>query len=94
MTTIFQQILDCRSLTIIGYLAEDELALPAEEDNSTKRQALRRILSTTQLDEIYAIAHEQLGNSAEALKLREWLASRKPRAIDPELMAALEEAHC
>lgn len=89
---IFEQILDCRSLTIIGYLAEDELALPAQEDNTAARQALRRILSTTQLDEIYAIAHEQLGNSAEALKLREWLANRKPRALDPELMAAFEDA--
>lgn len=92
--SIFQQILDCRSLTIIGYLAEDHLALPADDDKSAERQALRKILSTTQLDEIYIIAHEQLGNSEEAQQLRAWLASRKPRAVDPELMAALEEASC
>lgn len=74
---IFQRILDCRSLTNISYFAED--ALPTAQSDA-ERAALQAIISSNKLDEIYAIAHEQLGQHEEAAKLRAWLASRQPRA--------------
>lgn len=77
---IFQEILDCKSMTVIGYKAEDALAELAPEGNEPQRQALSKIVESRQLDEIYALAHEQLGNFEEAKKLREWMAYRKPMA--------------
>lgn len=84
---IFQQILECRSLTVIGYMAEDALAQAANEE---ERRTLQAIVKTNQLDEIYALAHEHLGQHAEALTLRAFMARRQPRKLSPELAQILE----
>lgn len=77
MTNIFQQILDCRSLTNLDYLCEEALAAPglAQPD----RDALQRILGTNSLDERYALAHEHLGNREKAATLRQWMAGAAQR---------------
>lgn len=83
---IFQEILDTRSMTAIGYMAEDALVACSDE---AQQQTLRRIINASQLDEIYAICHEQLGQHDKAKELRDWLASRRDRRMDPELMDML-----
>lgn len=74
--SIFQKILECASLTVISYLAEDALPNATSE---AERDALQRIYETDSLDEAYALAHEQLGNKEEADHLRLWMASRQNR---------------
>ena len=85
---IFQKILGSSSLTVIGYLAED--AIP-HASNDAHLKALQAIYETNELDEAYALAHEQLGNQEEADHLRLWMASRATReerhSLD-ELLAA------
>ena len=77
---IFTDILDTRSMTIIGYMVDDAIPTATGEI----REALLRMQDTNKLDEIYAIAHEQLGHPEEAAKLRQWLATRGSRpAYDP-----------
>jgi hypothetical protein len=71
---IFRKIIDCRSMTAIGYMAED--ALTATTD-AGMREALLGILNTNKLDEAYAIAYEQLGDRQKAEELRAWLS--RPR---------------
>lgn len=79
---IFTDILAMRSFTAIGYMLDD--ALPTATGET--REALLRMQDTNKLDEIYAIAHEQLGHHEEAAKLRQWLANRANRpAYDPML---------
>lgn len=79
---IFNDILELRSFTAIGYMVDD--ALPTATGET--REALLRMQDTNKLDEIYAIAHEQLGQHEEAVKLRQWLAQRATRlAYDPML---------
>ena len=78
---IFQQILDMRSMTAIHYRAEDALM----DYNGPARTALEAIMATNVLDEIYIIAHMQLGQHEEAEVLRKWLADapkRKPTFSD------------
>ena len=82
---IFEQILDCRSLTAIGYKAEDALT---DTQTPDARAALKRISETNRLDEAWAIAHEQLGQREEAAKLWAWLARDKPK-MNPELESLL-----
>ena len=75
---IFQKILNTRSLTVMDYKCEDALDTDASltaEDKS----ALRTILNTNNLDERWALAHEHLGEHAEAKVLREWLAAAAAR---------------
>ncbi|KWU17751.1 hypothetical protein [Burkholderia cenocepacia] len=72
---IFEQILDIRSLTAIGYKAEDAL----EQAPAELQEPLKAIIATNNLDEAWAIAHEQLGQHAEASKLRAWIARTKPK---------------
>lgn len=83
MTAIFEEILDLRSMTAIGYRIED--AIPGADDAT--RAALERMLNTNKLDEIYAIAHEQLGHHEQAATLRQWLADKAKRP-QPELLLA------
>lgn len=67
---IFEKILTCRSLIIIGYWAEEALETAVNEED---RRALKAIMNTNQLDEAWAQAHDRLGQHAEAQKLRDWL---------------------
>lgn len=71
---IFQEILDTGSYTIIQYRIDDELSDNIPE--GAAKEALLKMRETDKLDEIYALAHEQLGNHAEAAKLRQWLADK------------------
>lgn len=82
---IFEQILDLRSLTAIGYKAEDALS---EADTPEKRKALQAIMSTNNLDEAWALAHEQLGQHSQAAELRAWIARSRPK-MDAELESML-----
>jgi hypothetical protein len=84
---IFQQILDCRSRTAIEYMAEDALPLATNDED---RRALQTIINTNELDEIWALAHDRLGQHDEAKKLRDFMASRKPRQLTPELAEMLD----
>lgn len=72
---IFTDILECRSKTVIDYKAEDALELTTDP---ATRKALQHIIEASHLDEIYATAHEQLGQHQAAKQLRNWLAARKP----------------
>jgi hypothetical protein len=83
---IFQQILDCRSLTLIGYLAEDAIPLATSD---SERKALQAIIETNKLDEAWALSHEQLGQHDKAAELRQFLASRATRQmLSPECEAS------
>jgi hypothetical protein len=83
---IFRNIIDCRSMTAIGYMAEDALAANTDV---AMREALQGILNTNKLDEAYAIAHEQLGETEKAAELRAWLS--RPRAqLDAETLELLQ----
>lgn len=73
---IFHEILDCRSLTVIGYKAEDALASATDAED---RRALKAIIETNMLDEAWALAHERLGQHDEARKLRDFMANRQKR---------------
>lgn len=77
---IFERILDSRSLTHIGYLAEDAITLATTDQ---ERQALRAIYETNKLDEAYALCHEQLGNPEKAAELREFMAKKARRLFPP-----------
>lgn len=66
MKAIFEAILQSRSGTIIGYLAEDAIPLASGADKA----ALIRIRDEYSLDEIWAIAAESLGDTAKAAELR------------------------
>lgn len=79
----FKKILESRSMTAIGYALED--ALPTASGDA--KEAIERMLNTNKLDEIYAIAHEQLGEHAEAAVLREFMARQAKRPA-PELLLA------
>jgi hypothetical protein len=81
--SIFQAILAERSFTLITYNIEN--ALPGA--TAAEKAALTRMLETNKLDEIYAIAHEQLGQHEEAAQLRQWMAERaNKRTTTPELL--------
>ncbi len=56
---IFELILDSRSLTAIGYTAEDELAKPMDSED---RALLEQIKGLNSLDEIWIICHTRLSN--------------------------------
>jgi hypothetical protein len=71
---IFKDILDMRSYTGIQYRIDDELS--DNMPDGPAKEALLKMRETDKLDEIYALAHEQLGNHAEAAKLRQWLADK------------------
>lgn len=79
---IFSDILACRSLTNIHFMAEDARATTTDP---AQRKALQDIYETSRLDEVYAIAHEQLGHHEEAQKLRNWMAANKPRTLAERL---------
>lgn len=70
-------------MTIITYAIED--ALPSASGEA--KEAMERMLNTNKLDEIYAIAHEQLGQHEEAATLRDFMARQAKRA-KPELILA------
>jgi hypothetical protein len=76
---IFEDILDTRSLTVIHYKIEDAMpsciALGSIED----QKAFALILETNSLDEIWAIAHERLGQFEQAKALRDWIAKKTRR---------------
>lgn len=77
--SVFQEILDCRSMTVIEYSIMD--ALPGASD--ADRPVLERMLNTNKLDEVYALAHEHLGQHEKAAQLREWLSAQaaRPKAV-------------
>lgn len=77
--SIFQEILDCRSMTVIEYSILDALSSASAED----RLVLERMLNTNKLDEVYALAHEHLGQHEKAAQLREWLSAQaaRPKAV-------------
>jgi len=79
----FKSILESRSMTAIGYALED--ALPTASGDT--KVAIERMLNTNKLDEIYAIAHEQLGEHAKAAELRAFMA-RQANRPNPELILA------
>lgn len=83
---IFEEILDIRSFTVIGWRIDETLPTMAE---GPAKEALLKMQDTNQLDEIYALAHEQLGQHEEAAKLRQWLANQvnKPK---PDLSYLLD----
>lgn len=82
---VFRQILATRSMTVITCLAEDAMS----KATGKAREALEAICEAERLDEAYAIAHEQLGNMAEATRLRQWMATRRRCPVDPQLAAPL-----
>jgi hypothetical protein len=67
---IFQQILETRSMTVIQYAVEEALN---KVQGDEQREALSAMLGLNMLDEVYIIAHRQLGQHAEAEVLRRWL---------------------
>jgi hypothetical protein len=74
MKKLFEEILKIRSMTAIEYRIDDEL--PNVPDGPEK-EALKKMQNTNKLDEIYALAHEQLGNHEEAAKLRQWMTDQE-----------------
>jgi hypothetical protein len=73
---IFEQILKCRSMTAIVYKIE---AAFCDEVPIDELMALHAMLNTNDLDEVWAIAHEQLGHVEEAQTLRTWIANKPKR---------------
>lgn len=75
---IFEQILKCRSMTVIAWRVEGAIAATSIGDPALHK-ALLSVLNTNDLDEVWAIAHEQLGHVEEAQKLRTWIANKPKR---------------
>jgi hypothetical protein len=89
MLNTFQEILDCRSGTLIGYLADDAIPLAT----GAHKEALIRIQNERSLDEIWAIAAEALGDTVKAAELRAnralLLAKRRPSSAELETALGL-----
>lgn len=76
---IFEKIIGCRSLTAIGWMVEDALNEPLEHNVRCQIVRIEKELNRGregQLDEVYALAHEGVGNHEEAAKLREFMAKK------------------
>lgn len=73
---IFKKILDSRSMTLIMYRIDEELPNVPE---GPAKEALLKMQDTNKLDEVWALAHEQLGQYDEAAKLRKWIADKPER---------------
>jgi hypothetical protein len=71
----FKEVLVTKSLTVIHYKTDDAIKFLT----GPSRDAAQHIQKSNQLDEIWATAHEQLGQKEEAEKLRKWLADRAAR---------------
>jgi len=76
MNQLFQKMTQSRSMTAIGFMAEDELARATPIDE----ELLQRILEATSLDEAHALAHEALGQHEMAHTIRADRARRQARA--------------
>jgi hypothetical protein len=75
---IFEKIIDTRSLTAIGYTAEDELAKPMDSED---RALLEQIKGLNSLDEIWIICHNRISNwhLKCASEIRKFLETKKGR---------------
>lgn len=74
--SIFAGIIDTRSLTVIHYKVDDALEGQCTDDD---RAALQAILRANLLDEVWAIAHERLGQHEKAAELRQFIAAKSQR---------------
>lgn len=82
---IFDKILDTKSMTILQCHIEDVVK---DMPDGAAKEALLKMQDSNKLDEIWAIAHEHLGNYEEARKLREWLKGKPARDVKCEQMNA------
>lgn len=79
---IFRKIIDTRSITVIDYLAEDAM----DQANDMEKQVLCNILECGKLDEKYALAHDFLGDHAEAKRLRDYVAAQRAKPKEQHLI--------
>jgi hypothetical protein len=77
---IWENILNTCSVTIIGIKIKTALDAINSEYAEEDLDALELMRQCKHVDEIYAIAHEQLGNHEEAKALREYVKNRSQRA--------------
>lgn len=79
---IFRKIIDLRSMTGIMYLIDDEM----EKASPEEKEVFVKMQNTNKLDEVYALAHEHLGEHDRAKELRDWITQQanKPK-FDPML---------
>lgn len=77
MDDIFRKILDMRSYHGILYLIDDAIDATTPEE----KLVFEKMRDTNKLDEVYALAHEHLGEHEKAAELREWLKNqaKKPK---------------
>jgi hypothetical protein len=82
MKDFFREILDTRSMTVIMYQLDEKMAAATPEE----KVVFEQMQNTNKLDEVYALAHEQLGEHEEAKRLRDWMEQQanKPK-FDPML---------
>lgn len=78
VNSIWQEILDTRSLTVIEY--KIQVALEINSDLCVQdMETLTRMLETNKLDLIWALAHEQLGNPDQTKVLRDFVANKEAK---------------
>lgn len=79
---IFREILDTRSMTVIMHCIDEVMPTASPEEQAV----LVKMQNTNKLDEVYALAHEHLGEHDKAKELRDWMAKQanKPK-YDPML---------
>lgn len=82
MDDFFREILDTRSMTVIMYNIDEKMATATPEEKAV----FEKMQNTNKLDEVYALAHEHLGEHEEAKRLRDWIEqqAKKPK-FDPLL---------
>lgn len=79
---IFREILDTSSWTIIQYRIDDTIETATPED----KVVLLKMQDTNKLDEVYALAHEHLGEHEKAKELRDWVVRQAARPKHDPLM--------
>jgi hypothetical protein len=78
----FREILSTRSMTVIMYRIDEVY----EKSSPAEKSVFEKMRDTNKLDEVYALAHEYLGELEQAAKLRQWVKDQanKPK-YDPGL---------
>jgi len=79
--TLLKSILDCRSLTVIHWIAEETVQLHSSKTLTSDEQKVYDLMKTVQdlnvLDLIYASIHRHFGNEDQAKQLEAFVARRK-----------------
>lgn len=75
---LWVSILQSKSMTVIDYLIEGAQARP--DFPADQKTALATVMATNKLDLVWAYAHEQRGEDAQAKTLRDFVARKSNRA--------------